>query len=237
MASEGGNRLRVGGLPVMGIPFLLLTLGLLGGALAPLLQKLTGGIISWVFVYPLVLSNPMGARLEDGKLTLLYGFGLIKQSISLDSIEEISVLSRLRYATITRHFKAYAALWLVVVLLAVGYLLLDCNDPIGLYFAPLIISMYAVFFLVLTFPRRGEVLYVGALLCIAFLIVYPLVKLGPKTLVPEVVFALLIIWLVKVFQRDELILVVADGKSYLLTAKNGDEFLRLLRRAGNAQTP
>ena len=235
--SERRIWLRVGGLPVRGIPFLLLALGLLGGALAIILQKLTGWVISWVFVYPLVLSNPMGARLEDGKLTLLYGFGLIKQGIPLDSIEEISVLSRLEYATITKHFRAYAALWLVVVLLAASYLLLGGNDPLGLYFATLLISLYAVFFLVLTFPKREEVLYWGALLCIAFLIVYPLVKLGPKTLIPGVVFALFIVWLVKVFQRDELILVVADGKSYLLTAKNGDEFLRLLRRAGNAQTP
>lgn len=236
MSSKEVVTLRSGGLPVRGIPFVLLSVGLLGGIVGLFLQKIAGIVISWVFVYPIVLSNPVGMRLGGRRLTLLYGFGLIRQNIFLDSIQEISFLSRLEYATITRHFKAYATLWLIVVFLSILYLLTGEN-PIGLYFSILFISLYGVFFLVLTFPRRRDALYVGALLAIIFLIIYPLLRFGPKTLLPGFIFALFIIWLVKGFQRDELILLVADGKSYLLTVKNAREFLELLRGEIDAQAP
>ena len=43
--------------------------------------------------------------------------------------------------------------------------------------------------------------------------------------------------MIKAFQAEELILLRADGKSYLLSCREGEEFLRLLRRAGDAQAP
>jgi hypothetical protein len=70
----------------------------------------------------------------------------------------------------------------------------------------------------------------------AFLVLYPLFTMGMKNLIPSIVFGLLILWMAKAFQGEELILLIADGKSYLLAYRDGEEFLKLLRRATNAQT-
>ncbi|WP_048150187.1 hypothetical protein [Palaeococcus ferrophilus] len=232
-------RLKLSAFPVRGAPLFFLAISLIGGAFGVLLQASNGWNFAWFFPYLLVFSAPLGAELNGKELVLLHGLGLIKERIPLDSIEEVSILSRLEYGTVARHFKAYTSVWVTAVVLSMAYLLLPGEEnPIGAYFAPLVISMYTLLFMILTLPmkRKGPI-YLSAVLALAFLLLYPLVTIGPETLVPGLVFGLFILWAVRTFQREELILLVADGKSYLLAYRDGNEFLNLLRRAANAQAP
>lgn len=231
-------RLKLSAFPVRGAPLFFLAVSLIGSAFGLILQAAKGENFAWVFPYLLVFSAPLGAELNGKELVLLHGFGLIRERIPLDSIEEVSILSRLEHGTVARHFRAYAALWVLLVAFAIAYLLLPGEkNPIGAYFAPLVISMYTVLFLILMLPRKRRIVYLSAFIALAFLLLYPLVFIGPETLLPGVVFGFFILWAVRTFQSEELILLVADGKSYLLAYRDGNEFLNLLRRVANAQAP
>ncbi|WP_371731714.1 helix-turn-helix transcriptional regulator [Thermococcus sp. ES12] len=213
-------------LPVGGIPLLLFASGLIGIMGVWYLSKLAGIPVEWIFVIIWVFSNGVGVGLDGNELILFYGFWAIKQRIPLDSVEELSILSRLDRGSITGHFKAYAFTWLVVVLWAsVDLFVLDWGgNPLRPYMDVFVMATFTLFFLSLTLPKTEKgILRVVAFGCAAFLVVFPLFKWGSKTLVPGMFFVLLIAFMVKVFKKDDLILIVADGKSYLLSSNDGEK--------------
>ncbi|ASJ03896.1 hypothetical protein [Thermococcus barossii] len=221
-------------LPVGGIPLLLFASGLIGIMGVWYLSKLAGIPVEWIFVIIWVFSNGVGVGLDGNELVLFYGFWSIKQRIPLDSVEELSILSRLEWGSVTRYFKAYTFIWLVIALWAfLELFVLNWNgNPLRLYMDVFVITMFALFFLSLTLPKTEKgILRVVAFGCAAFLVVFPLFKWGSKTLVPGMFFVLLIAFMVKTFKKDDLILIVADGKSYLLSSNDGEEVLRAVREA------
>ncbi|ASA76815.1 hypothetical protein CDI07_00390 [Thermococcus sp. 5-4] len=226
--------IKAGPFPVRGLPLFLFSMGVIGISVAWYVSRLTGLPVEPFFILSWALSLGMGAKIGDGKLVLLYGFWFIRQEIDLSSIEEISLLSRLDRGSITRHFKAYSLTWLAVVLWALADLVIlnAGNNGLRLYMDVFVISTFTVFFLAQTLPKSEKTfLRLAAFVCAAFLVAFPLYKWGPKTLIPGAFFVLLIVFIVKTFQKGDLILIVADGKSYLLSSDRGVEVLKLIREA------
>lgn len=220
--------------PVRGIPLFLFSAGLIGMSMAWYVSRLTGFFVEPLFIFSWILSVGMGAKIESGKLVLFYGFWVMKQEIKLDSIEELSLLSGLEYSTVLKHFRAYTFTWLGVVLWASGDLLVlnGGENSLRQYMDVFVILAFTVFFLLLALPKnRKPLLRLAAFCCAAFLMVFPLFRWGSKTLAPGMFLALLVAFMVRAFQKDDLILIVADGKSYLLSSDRGWEVLKLIREA------
>ena len=232
---------RTAPFPVRGIPLMLFALSLFGITVATYLDRLI--LIPWetIFVFLFILSQGSGVEIRDADIVLLYGFGVLKQRLPLESIDELSVLSRLEYGTILGHFKAYALSWLAIVLwlLFDFFVLKGTGNPIRLYMDIFVIMSSLLFFLSLSVPRnrRGTLKWV----VVAFSIImftYPYRNWGSKALLPAFLFVLLAILILRAFQKSDFIILTAQGKSYLLSSENsGDALERIREVMGDAQAP
>ncbi|ASJ11671.1 hypothetical protein A3L14_01665 [Thermococcus thioreducens] len=229
-----------GPFPVRGLPLFLFSAGLIGISISDYISRLTGVYLQPVFVFLWIFSTGMGAKIEGKNLVLLYGFGLIRQRIDLSSIEEVAMLSGLEKGRVVKYFKAYTFTWFIVALWALLDLTVlgGAEGGLRLYVDVFVAALFMVFFLSLTLPRSWRTpLQVGALCCAVFLLVVPLIKLGPKTLIPGMFFVLLIWFIIRGFSDDGLIMVVAEGKAYLLSSRRAREALKIIREAmKNAST-
>ncbi|WP_457750828.1 hypothetical protein [Thermococcus sp.] len=153
-------------------------------------------------------------------------------------VKELSLLSRLERGTILKHFKAYTFTWLVIVLwlLFDFFLLKGAGNPIRLYMDVFVILAFILLFISLSIPRNKKgILKWIALASSIFMFIYPYHRWDSKALFPAFIFALLAILIVKGFQNSDFILVISDGKSYLLSSEKPELALKLIREAmGNA---
>jgi len=225
---------RTGAFPVRGKPFALFAVSLFGVLLSPYLSEIVAFPWAAPFVVLLVLSFVSTVELDDDVLVLTYGF-MIKQRIPLDSVEEVTLLSRLDWATVGKYFPQYVLLWLIATLwVAVDLLVFHGGgNPVRIYGNVFVLSTALLLILALTLPRgRKNVLKVFVLLFAVFLFVfYWAVGWELKALSPVFIFLLFAILLVKGFQDSDFILVLAEGKSYLLSSEKPELVLRLIREA------
>lgn len=225
---------RTAPLPVRGIPLLLFGTSLFGITVGTYLYRVIS--IPWetVFVFLLVFSQGFGVEIQEDQLVLLYGFGVLKQRLALDSIDELSLLSRLERGAILKHFKAYTFTWLVIALwlLFDFFVLKGAGNLIRLYMDVFIILTFTLFFLSLSIPRNKKgILWWIVLASSIFMFVYPYHTWGSKALFPAFIFLLLAIFIVRGFQNSDFILVTVGGKSYLLSSEKPELALKQIREA------
>ena len=225
---------RTAPFPVRGIPLVLFVLSIFGITVGTYLYRIIP--IPWetIFVLLLLLSQGFGVEIKDDHLVLLYGFGILKQRVLIDTIEELSLLSRLERGTILKHFKPYTFTWLAIVLWLLFdlFVLKGAGNPIRLYMDLFVIMTFMLFFLSLSVPRNKKGILKWIVLASSiFMFVYPYQEWGSKALFPAFIFALLAIFVVRGFQNSDFILVIADEKSYLLSSEKPELALKLMREA------
>ena len=226
--------IRTAPFPVRGIPLVLFAVSLSGITVATYLDRIIP--IPWetAFVLLFILSQGSAVEIRDANIVLIYGFGILKQRLPLDSIDELSLLSRLEYGTILRHFKAYALTWLAIVLwlLFDFFVLKGAGNPIRLYMDLFIIVASLLFFLSLSVSRkRRGILKWVVIASSIFMFTYPYHEWGLRALFPAFIFVLLATLIVRAFQNSDFILLIVRGNSYLLSSEKPEEGLKRIQEA------